>query len=125
MKVKIVTTMLLLLTTIPFITGCSTKKPPAQDLSIAKMAVLEATGDTGSDEATHFLEKSKAELIKAQKLMKKKSYVKAQRMAQKATADARLAKIKAKNALLKKEVDKLDLELKRVKKDFVTIQEGE
>ncbi len=123
MNFKILYKMLLLLTIIPFFVSCSSKKVPVSDLSIAKMAVLEATEVGDDDEAKHLLAKAKDELSTAQKMLKNKDYVKAQQMAQKATADARLAKIKAQNAQLQTTVNTLDLELKKIKKDFITIDE--
>ncbi len=123
MNLKILYKMLLLLTIVPFFVACSTKKAPVSDLSIAKMAVLEATQTGDDDEAKHLLSKAKDELASAQKMMQKKSYIKAQQMAQKATADARLAKIKAQNAQLQSEADRLDIELKKIKKEFITIKE--
>ncbi len=123
MNLKIFYKMLLLLTIAPFFVACSAKKAPVSDLSIAKMAVLEATQVGDDDEAKHLLSKAKDELASAQKMVKKKSYIKAQQMAQKATADARLAKIKAQNAQLQSEADRLDIELKKIKKEFITIKE--
>ncbi len=107
-----------------FLTGCASSTPPLQDMQRAKMALLDAQNAKDNKEAQDYFKKAKDELSLAQQKMKEKSYEEAKILAQKATADARVAKIKATNSELKNELEKLDIELKRVKKDFVTIDEA-
>ncbi len=107
-----------------FLSGCASSTPPLEDIQRAKMALLDAQNAKDNKEAQSYFQKAKNELLAAQRKMKEKSYEEAKILAQKATADARVAKIKATNFELKKELDKLDIELKRVKKDFVTIDEA-
>ncbi len=106
-----------------FLGGCAGSTPPVQDLKTAKMALVNAQEAAESAEAKSYYESAEKYLKEAQKMMQEKSYDEARYLAQKATADARVAKIKATNALLQKKVDALDLELKKLKQDFVTIDD--
>ncbi len=112
-----------LILTILFV-GCANSAAPLEDIQRAKMALLDAQNAKENKIAGDYFKKAQNELSLALEKMKEKSYDEAKFLAQKATADARVAKIKATNFELKKEIDKLDLELKRVKKDFVTIDEA-
>ncbi len=105
--------------------GCASSTPPVQDLKTAKMALLNAQEAQESQDAKAYYERAKMYLEKAQQKMKEKSYDEARFLAQKATADARVAKIKASNALLQQQVDTLELELRKLRKEFVTIEERE
>ena len=106
-----------------FAAGCASATPPVQDIKIAKMALLNATEAETDTEAKRYYAKAKAYLLQAQTMMKKKKYDEAKYFAQKATAEARVAKIKATNAVLLQKVDALDTELKKLKHEFVTIEE--
>ncbi len=104
--------------------GCTSTKPPLQDLSIAKMAVVDM-GDIKDDaQAQMYFKKAQDELVQAQKMMQDKEYEDAKFLAQKATADARVAKIKASNAKLIMQINILDIEVKKIKQDFITIDES-
>ncbi len=103
--------------------GCAGSTPPVQDLKTAKMALVNAQEASESVKAKSYYESAETYFKKAQQKMQEKSYDEARYLAQKATADARVAKIKATNELLQKKVDALDLELKKLKQDFVTIDD--
>ncbi len=106
-----------------FAGGCASSTPPVQDMTNAKMALLNAQEAQENEAAKSYYERAKNYYDQAQKEMEKKEYDKARFLAQKAIADARVAKIKASNALLQKQADDLRLELKKMQKEFVTIQE--
>ena len=112
-----------LLFLIAILGGCASSLPPVQDLRTAKMALLNAQEAEDRTEAKSYYESAQKYLEKAQKKMQEKSYDEARFFAQKATADARVAKIKASNAILQQKVDALDLELKKLKHEFVTIDD--
>ncbi len=103
--------------------GCASGTPPLQDIKTAKMTILNAQEAEENADARRYFESAKSYLEKAQKKMDEKAYDEARLLAQKATADARVAKIKAQNSVLQKEVDALDLELKKLRREFVTIDE--
>jgi uncharacterized protein (DUF3084 family) len=103
--------------------GCAGSTPPLQDLKIAKMALLNAQEAEESKSASEYYEHARKELIEAQQKMKEKAYDEARRLAQKATADARLAKVKAEDETLQQQADALEIELKKLQGDFTTIEE--
>lgn len=105
--------------------GCAGSTPPLQDMKIAKMALLNADEAQESTEASRYFKLARKELIEAQQKMQEKRYDEARYLAQKATADARLAKIKAENEALRHEVEKLEGELRRLQGTFATIEKGE
>ena len=105
--------------------GCAETTPPLQDMKIAKMALLNADEAQESTEASRYFKLAQNALIKAQQKMQEKRYDEARYLAQKATADARLAKIKAENEALQHEVEKLEGELRRLQGTFATIEKEE
>ncbi|HHD77157.1 MAG TPA: DUF4398 domain-containing protein [Campylobacteraceae bacterium] len=103
--------------------GCAGSTPPVQDLKIAKMALLDAEEAKESKRARDYFQRAQKELIEAQKKMETKAYEEAGELAQKATADARLAKVLAENDALQQEAEALEGEIRRLRREFTTIEE--
>jgi len=104
--------------------GCAHTPPPVADMTNAKMALLNAENAKESRLAKSYYERATEHFEKARREMKAKNYEAAKYEAQKAIADARVAKIKATNEALQKQVDALRAEIRKLEKDFVTIEEG-
>ena len=104
--------------------GCAHTPPPVADMTNAKMALLNAENAKESSAAKNYYDQAVKHFEKARREMKAKNYETAKYEAQKAIADARVAKIKASNEALQKEVDALRAEIRKLEKDFVTIEEG-
>jgi len=105
--------------------GCAQSSPPVQDLKIARMALVNAEEAKESSAAASAYARAQKLLFEAQKKMEAKEYDAAKRLAQKATADARLAKIEASNAELEAQIVKLERTLKMLRKEFAVVEEGE
>lgn len=101
--------------------GCSSKNPPLQDISNAKMALLEAKEAGASSLAPDLFNQSQAEYKKMQEFMDKEEFKQAKYAAQKAYIKAKSALSHAQNEKVQKRVDELNSEVNVIKKDFTTI----
>ncbi len=119
-------TLLLFFGTLAFLfLGCSSKNPPLQDISDAKMAILDAKSADAKTLAPKMFKNSVEKYQIMQEFMKKEKFVEAKYAAQKAYIQAKLANLLSKNAKTKKSVDDLKSEINIIKKDFATISKDE
>ncbi len=123
MKNRVILYLLLFCVSIFFINGCSSKLPPNEDISKAKISLMKAKESDADTLATDQFESAKNYFKQIQLYMDKKDFDKAKYMAQKAYIEAKLAYKKAENAKAKKDVDLLSGEVKTIKKDFATLSE--
>ncbi len=108
-----------------FFVACSSKNPPLQDISDAKMAILDAKSADAKTLAPKMFKNSVEKYKIMQEFMKKEKFVEAKYAAQKAYIQAKLANLLSKNAKTKKSVDDLKSEINIIKKDFATISKDE
>ncbi len=101
--------------------GCAASTPPAEDMKIAKMAMIDAEKARESPKTSEYFDRARKELAEAQKRLSEKAYEEAKFLAQKTTADARLTKIKAQNAQLEARIEKLEEALRRIRSEFATL----
>lgn len=75
--------------------GCSTVRPPDENMAKADLALREANQTKAQQYAPLELQLARDNLEKAKEAMKEKDYVMARRLADKALVDAQLAQTKA------------------------------
>lgn len=75
--------------------GCSTVRPPDENIAKADLAIREANQTKAQQHAPLELQLARDNLEKARVAMKEKDYVVARRLADKALVDAQLAETKA------------------------------
>ncbi len=115
--------LLSLLFFIFFLFGCVAQKAPIHDISNAKISLIKAENSKAQKYAPQEFSDAKSKLIKSESLMKNGDYKEAKLFAQKASADARVAKQKAKKEFLEEEIKKLEGEINLITKDFAQIEE--
>ena len=106
-----------------FVFGCSAQKPPIHDISNAKISLIKAENAKAQEYASKEFSSAKSKLLKSENLMKSGEYAKAKLFAQKASADARVARQKAKRELAEEKITKIEGEINMITKDFAQIEE--
>ncbi len=103
--------------------GCAAKKPPLEDISNAKIALLKAKDADAKRLSPKTFALAQEQFQQSKISMDNKAYEEARQAAQKAYITAKLAEKKAQNAKAQMEVDKLSSEVKTLQKEFMTIKE--
>lgn len=105
--------------------GCASKNPPLQDISDAKMAILDAKDAGAKTLAADMFKNAEQKYQNMQKLMQEEKYIDAKYAAQKAYIQAKLANTLSKNVKTQQEVDELMSEIRVIKKDFAILSKDE
>jgi hypothetical protein len=103
--------------------GCSTKKPPTEKIASAESAISLAEDSKAKEFAARELRQAQDNLAKAKAAVEREDYEGAERFAEKAMVDAKLAEAKAQseNARqstkdMRETIDKFQKELERATK---------
>lgn len=78
-----------------FMTGCASMPPPTEQIAVSKATVTRAASVGGNEYAPVELKSATDKMIAAEKAMADEDYLKAQRLAEQAQVDAKLAETKA------------------------------
>lgn len=100
------------------VSGCSTMGPPDQQLTQAETKVQKAESIGAARYAQQSYQLAEAKLSKAWSAYQDHDYLEAKRLAEKASADATLAHVTTTNRKLKSAIDKLNEEIKYLKKEL-------
>ncbi len=109
--------ILLTVTVLLSLVGCSTKNPPLRDISNAKMALIKAESDAAKRYASDALVDVKVKYQSLQRLMQEKRFEEAQFLAQEIQADARLLQERASRMELEEQVKELQQTMPMGEKD--------
>lgn len=118
MKIFLTSMMALLL-----FVGCSTKVPPTNDISNAKMALVKAESTDAKTHAPDDLVRIKVKYQNLQRLMQEERYEEAKFLAQEIQADARVLEKKSQRVMVERRVKKLSGEINTINKDFTSVKE--
>lgn len=77
------------------ITGCASLPPPTEQIAVSKAALLRASSAGSNEHAPVELRSATEKMSAAEQAMTKEDYLRAQRLAEQAQVDAKLAETKA------------------------------
>ncbi|HEX4938432.1 MAG TPA: DUF4398 domain-containing protein [Candidatus Kapabacteria bacterium] len=97
------------------VAGCNTMEPPEAELVQAKTQVQSADSAEGEQYAALSMKRAQEKIEQAEKAMEEKEYLKAQRLAQQAAADARLAEATAQTEKMKQALEEVNKNLDALK----------
>ena len=98
--------------------GCSTVRPPDENVAKAELAVREANQTKAQQYSPLELQLARDNLEKATKAMKDEDYVQARRLADKALVDAQLAETKASTEEAKRVANELRESLETLRREI-------
>lgn len=98
--------------------GCSTVRPPDENVAKAELAVREANQTKAQQYSPLELQLARDNLEKARRAMKDEDYVQARRLADKALVDAQLAETKASTEEAKRVANELRESLETLRREI-------
>ena len=98
--------------------GCSTVRPPDENVAKAELAVREANQTKAQQYSPLELQLARDNLEKATKAMKDEDYVQARRLADKALVDAQLAETKASTEEAKRVANEIRESLETLRREI-------